>query len=273
MDLFTPENVFWLSVLGVATGLFAGLLGIGGGVVMIPAFTLFFGLTNPHFVKGVSFTCMIFTSAASAVGHYRSGTMFPKVVKCLVPAALVGVVLGYLFGRMIPDWSFQVSLGAFLVYVAAMNAKSLIAREEPKGCAESEVSAGAASCLGLPMGVIVGVLGVGGGNVAVPCQQVFLKIGIKNSIANSSIAMIPAVLAGFFVSLGGAAACGDYAPQPWWGAMAVAALMVPWLIAGAYGGARLTAILPVKAILLVFTAILVFTAAQMMWVGIRSAAG
>ncbi len=267
MEFLSAQNLAFLTVLGLITGLVSGLVGIGGGIIMIPAFTILFGIDNPQFIKGITFTCMIFTSASSAAGHYRSGNMFPGVVKRIVPTALAGVLAGYAMGRAIPPWSFEVLFGLFLLYVIAVNVRSLLARGEGICALEDEISKTRATLLGIPMGLVVGVLGVGGGAVLTPCQQVFLRMGLKNSIANSTVAMIPAVLVGFALSTGSAAVYGDFSPHPWWSAAAVSGVMVPWLIGGAYAGARLTAVIPVKAITAVFCVVLAATAGQMIYMG------
>lgn len=272
MNYFSPANLALFSLLGLVSGLFAGLLGIGGGVVKVPALTLLFGIANPLLVKGVTFTCMIFTSTAGALGHYRSGTLFPRVVKCLVPTALAGVILGYLFGRVIPPWSFQTAFGAFLFYVIWANLRKLLRRSGPdRVCAEEEVSSLGACGVGFPMGFIAGVLGIGGGSVATPCQQVFLDVGLKNAIANSAVAMIPMVFVGFLLSQASAFLHHDFAPHPPWTALVIAAVMVPGSVVGAYLGARLTAVLPVRWVRLVFVLLLAGTAARMIALGLEKA--
>ena len=271
MDLLSPQNLFWLGILGAVAGLLSGLAGIGGGIVMIPAFTILFAIGNPLYVKGITFTCMIFTTVSAAFGHYRSGNIYPKVVKSIVPAALAGVAAGYLLGRAIPAFGFEILFGSFLLYVIAVNVRSIVSKGEGRCALESEISAARAGLLGLPMGLIVGVLGVGGGAVLTPCQQVFLRMGIKNSIANSTVAMIPPVLAGFALSMGGALLYGDFGHRPWWSALAVSAVMVPWLMAGAYAGARLTVVVPVRIILAVFSVLLLVTAGQMIIRGVAAA--
>jgi uncharacterized membrane protein YfcA len=269
MDYFSIENLALFSVLGLVSGLFAGLLGIGGGVVKVPALTLLFHIANPLLVKGITFTCMIFTSSASALGHYRSRTLLPGVVRCIVPTALVGVVLGYLFGRAIPPWSFQVAFGGFLLYVIIMNTRKLLSRKATEGtCRDEDISRARACGIGLPMGLIAGVLGIGGGSVATPCQQVFLDVGLKNAIANSAVAMIPMVFVGFLISQASAFLYNDFYPHPPWTALVIAGVMVPGSVLGAYCGARLTAVLPVRIVRLIFVLLLCVTAVRMIHVGL-----
>ena len=101
MDL-QPQLILELAVLGICTGFLAGLLGIGGGMVMVPFLTFMLSLrgVNPDLtVKmaiATSMATIIFTSISSVRAHHKRGAVRWDLVKGLAP----GIVLGSMIGSM-----------------------------------------------------------------------------------------------------------------------------------------------------------------------------
>ena len=111
--------------IGFAMGLFGGMLGVGGSVIMIPALTFAFG-ENQHLYQAAAMICNFFVAFSSLFAHHRAQALVPSVLKCLIPAAVITVIAGValsnspLFAR---EKSYLLArlFGAFLFYVAAYN--------------------------------------------------------------------------------------------------------------------------------------------------------
>ena len=118
-----------------------------------------------------------------------------------------------------------------------------------------------AALVALPTGFLAGLLGIGGGLLAVPLQRRLLRIPIRTAIANSATIIIATSLIGAFVK--------NYAYATWhaqWTApLTLAAVLIPTAIVGSLGGSRLTHRLPVRAIKLAFLVLLVLASVRLMY--------
>src|SRR5690349_5198511 len=100
MSLLDPRLVAELALIGTCTGFLAGLLGIGGGMIMVPFLTIILthrGFPAEYTVKmavATSLATIAFTSMASVRAHHRRGAVLWPVVKVLAPGILVGSLLG-----------------------------------------------------------------------------------------------------------------------------------------------------------------------------------
>jgi uncharacterized membrane protein YfcA len=264
---FTLGAMLGLAALGLFSGVAGGLVGIGGGVIIIPALTILYQVENSMLMKAVTFNTMVFTAASSAWKHHRSGLIVPRAVSLLVGPALAGLLLGYFLGRLFPDVVFQALLGVFLLYVAGVNAVRLFrppGESETLEACRALLTPGRSTAIGAFMGFIAGILGIGGGSIAGPCMQVFLKMPLKNAIACSSLAMIPLTAVAVGLSLWSGLA-GDFAPSPWWTALAAAGFMVPGALAGGYLGAWLAKVLPDPWVRFLFASLIFVVAVRILW--------
>jgi len=84
--------------LGLVTGVLSGMLGVGGGVVMVPGMVLLLGV-DQHTAQGVSLAVVVLTAIAGAVTHYRQDNVKMDVVPLVAPGAvLFGLVGSWLAG-------------------------------------------------------------------------------------------------------------------------------------------------------------------------------
>jgi uncharacterized membrane protein YfcA len=113
------ENPVWSGLFAIATGVAAGLssvfFGIGGGIVMVPALSLLFAEFPFHAARATSLVTIIPTSAYGAFQHSRMGTVDPGAVKRLIPAGLIGAVVGVLVVNHLPARPCRLIFAAFLV--------------------------------------------------------------------------------------------------------------------------------------------------------------
>jgi uncharacterized protein len=239
---------FILLGIGLVAGCIGGMLGIGGSVIMIPAMTLFFGL-NQHLYQGAAMIVNFFVVLPAVYQHHRARAILWPVVKMAIPTAVLGVVAGVWLSS--GEWFHGANerylaglFGTFLLYEAINNLRRLAsARRLPdidEAAARKLPKWKTAAAVGLPAGLIGGLLGVGGGAVAVPMQQAFLKMPLRRAIANSATTII-------LVSVFGAV-YKNYtnlqAGIPLADSLRLAAFMIPSGMIGGFIGGRLAHTMP-----------------------------
>ncbi|HRO60337.1 MAG TPA: sulfite exporter TauE/SafE family protein [Burkholderiaceae bacterium] len=186
----------WLLLLGGFTGLAAGLLGIGGGMLMVPFLTML--LTARDFPLDIvvkvaiatSLTTILFTSLSSVRAHARRGAVRWDIAKTLAPGIVIGSLLGAQVAALMPGRLLAVAFG---VFVSLMATRMLVAQASQA----DRVLPGARGMAG--MGALIGALsalvGAGGGFITVP----FLtraNVRIHEAVATSAACGFPIALAG-----------------------------------------------------------------------------
>ncbi|HRX83628.1 MAG TPA: sulfite exporter TauE/SafE family protein [Phycisphaerae bacterium] len=263
-----------LCLIGFFAGVLGGLLGIGGSIVMIPAMTELLG-PQQHLYQAAAMIVNFFVVLPAVIQHHRAGAIMGGVVRRMAPMAVVAVVLGV--GAS--EWSVFRGRGqawlvllfaAFLCYVAVRNLLKLRRSEQhhaAEGAPFDPQRDGwkAALVAGLPTGFVGGLLGVGGGIVCVPFQNRFLNIPLRNAIANSAATILTLSLIGAFTKNW---ALATQHPQytvaeP----LKLAGMLIPTAMVGAWIGSRLTHVLPIRALRIVFTVFLFVAALRMAWHG------
>ena len=119
---------WWLAYIGLGffTGFFAGMLGIGGGLVMVPALTMMFAAQAGfppsevlHLALGTSMATILFTSLSSLRAHHQHGAVLWKVFTQITPGILLGTLLGTLFASKVPAKPLALFFSVFMALVAA----------------------------------------------------------------------------------------------------------------------------------------------------------
>jgi uncharacterized membrane protein YfcA len=183
-------------VTGLASGLLAGLLGLGGGVVVVPSLMFLFSRLGfaqdwvPHLAVGTSLATIIGTGGASILAHHRRGAVRWDLFARLAPWILVGAWTGSVVAGVLPEQWLQRLFGSFLVLVGV---RMLWQRQEsgargPSGRLRMEVA-------GVGIGTLSSLVGIGGGTLTVP----FLSrrgVDIRQAVATSSAVGLPIALAG-----------------------------------------------------------------------------
>ena len=255
-------------LIGLGGGLAGGLLGIGGSMVMIPLMTLLFG-PRQHLHQAAAMIVNFFVGAPAVFQHLRARAVMGIVVRQMGPAAAICVILGVLTSEL-PifrgDGTVYLTglFGLFLLSVAADDIRKGLGRRNA-GRTAGEISGKgpvrrSAWIVGVPAGFLGGLLGVGGGFIAVPLQRRLLGLPLRNAIANSA-AMIVALSA-----IG--AATKNYAlvtehGHHLWDSVRLALMLVPGAVVGSLIGSRLTHVLPVRIVHGVFTVFLLIAAGRM----------
>jgi len=108
-----------LVVLGLFAGSGSALLGIGGGVILVPVLNLFFGL-NIHEAIATSLTVILPTTFAGAMFHRKFDNIDVKALKFLIPTSLIGAVLGAIFANSLPSATLKMIFGIYLFIAAVL---------------------------------------------------------------------------------------------------------------------------------------------------------
>lgn len=258
-----------LATIGILMGLFGGLLGIGGSVVMIPAMVFAFG-ENQHLYQASAMICNFFVGVSSVMIHKKADVLMGDVIKWLVPAAALGIIIGVtisnssIFARN-NSYLLARVLGLFMIYVIVYNCLMF---GRPHGGADgfdtskTRRSVCLTALTGLLTGIAAGLLGLGGGTVCVPAQQLFLKMSLKRAISNSAATVAS-------ISLIGALYKNLTLPQHNIGvveSLKIAVVVVSVAVVGAFLGARLMHRLPQNIVRIIFILLMVAASWRMLTV-------
>ena len=249
---------------GAIAGFMAGLLGIGGGLVIVPALAVLFGRlgfpadTVMHYAVGSSLATIILTSIASLLAHHRRGSVLWPVVRSMVPGILLGALASAWLAKQMSSTGLALVFGVFVMLVAVqllIGAKPAPHRQLP--------GVAALGIAGSVIGLVSGLLGIGGGSLTVPFL-LWNRVDIRMAVGTAATVGLPIALAGTagFV-LGGLhanAQPGFNSGFVYWPAVAgIVLASIPM----APLGARLAHHLPRVALQRVFAVLLVIIGAKM----------
>ena len=206
-----PITLLAIALLGLIAGILGGLLGVGGSVIMLPGLVLLLGRETgeeQHLYQAAAMIVNVAVAYPAARRHAQAGVIRRDVLKWMLPLAVVFVLIGValsnlpVFRKDGALWLGR-ALALFLIYVVYTNARKLWAgyRASQKTAESSvppaasrqnqeRVTAFRAGSLGGLMGLIAGMLGIGGGALVVPMQQVWMRLPLKSCIGNSSAVML-----------------------------------------------------------------------------------
>jgi len=119
VDVASPTWIRWciLVVLGVLTGFISGMMGVGGGIFMVPMMVIFAGIAQ-HTAQGISLLAMIPASAVGAWTHWKAGNTQTSLLPGLIAGVLAGVYTGGSFAHLIPENGLRLVFTAILFYTA-----------------------------------------------------------------------------------------------------------------------------------------------------------
>jgi len=194
-------ELLWLALAimvgGVATGILAGLFGIGGGAVTVPVlYEVFRILDVPDAVRmqlcvGTSLAIIVPTTIRSYRTHQARGAVLPGVVRSWTLPALVGVGIGSIVAAFAPSSVFKL---AFVVVAVFVGAKFLFGRDTWRVADKLPGRAGMAA-YGLLVGLSSSLMGVSGGSVS-NIVQTLHGIPIHQAVATSAGLGVPITIAG-----------------------------------------------------------------------------
>jgi uncharacterized protein len=202
------DIVYSLEIGAVAAvaAILGSMLGLGGGVFLVPILTLFFGV-DPKFAVGASAVVVVTNSVVGSTNHLRIRFTNPRLAMLLQIATATGAIAGALYGVLADPRVIYIVFGAVLVYAAV----SMVVRSErrviapPPGAPDTlrlgaafrdpaikeeiayiPINVGWGMGVGVGAGVISGMLGVGGGVVMVPAMNLLMRVPVKAAVGTST---------------------------------------------------------------------------------------
>lgn len=256
-----------LLAAGAGAGVVAGLLGVGGGIVVVPVlFHLFTHLGIDEAVRmklavGTSLATIVATAWASARAHYKRGTVDREFLRAYGPPIVLGVLVGSATASLVRGPVLTGVFAAVALVVAAHiafgNPRWRLGEAPPQGLARWP--------LGGAIGALSAMMGIGGGTLTVPVMTLFgfpVHRAVGTAAAMGFVIGVPGTL-GFV--LGGFGQAGLPPFSLGYVSLAGLALIAPTSMLCAPYGARLAHRLDTKALRRVFAVFLGFTSLRMFW--------
>jgi len=195
MDL---QSVLLLLGAGMVTGFFAGLFGVGGGIILVPILLYYFqsigvsSLVATHITFGTSLLIIVFTSASSAHRHWRNGHVVWKAVLWIGLSSVIGAWVGSWVAAGLQGKELQ-QIFAVVVVVAAL--RILIPLRKPDGQTHANTGLPGLIGTGTFVGGISSLAGVGGGVFSIPLMYSLLRFPLMKALGTSSAAIVLTALA------------------------------------------------------------------------------
>jgi len=184
-------------ITGAIAGVLAGLLGVGGGIVIVPALLWSFNhldIATNHTMQiavGTSLATIVITSLSSIVAHQKHGAILWNVVRYLTPGLLAGAVFGAIIADYLPTYTLQI---VFAIFVLLLGLRMILAgATSPQRRLPGRTGMNA---VGFIIGSLSAVVGIGGGSLTVPFLAYCNIKKIHHAIATSSACGFPIAIAG-----------------------------------------------------------------------------
>ncbi len=189
---------FWLLYLvtGVIAGFLAGLLGIGGGLVIVPVLAFIFTAQHfpagqvMHLALGTSLASILFTSVSSLRAHHTHDAVNWQVVRGITPGIIAGTLGGTVVAAQLSTAFLKAFFVVFLYYVATQ----MIMNIKPKPSRELPGAMGLFSA-GSVIGAVSSLVGIGGGTLSVPFMT-WCNVRLHQAVGTSAAIGFPIAAAG-----------------------------------------------------------------------------
>lgn len=213
-------------LIGLAAGCFGGLVGLGGGIIMIPLMTGLLKLTQRQ-ANGTSIAVVVCTGVTGTAAYALRGDVDLIAASLLAATAMITSNLGARFAHGLPDWQLKRGFGAFLALVTILLLSKPFLPALP-GLSSGWPEIATLLATGAFTGFLSGMMGVGGGTIMVPV--LILLIGHSQHLAQgtSMLAMVPIGLVGSATHW----KLGNLQPR-----------LLPWMIPGAVIGTAAASLL------------------------------
>jgi uncharacterized protein len=235
-------------MVGLVAGGLGGLVGVGGGVVMVPLMTevLKFRQQEAH---GTSLVAVVFTAIPGSIVYYLHGSADVSASVLLAAMALMTVRMGANYCCILPEATLKRYFGLFLIFLSLLLIVKPFLPQMVDGSSPAWIRWAVLVVLGALTGFISGMLGVGGGIFMVPMMVLFVGIVQHTAQGVSLLAMIPASMLGAWTHWRRGNTRTSILPG-----------LVIGVLAGVYAGGSVAHVMPEMELRLIFTALLVYTA-------------
>ncbi len=261
------QTTFWLAtyvVSGALIGFLAGLLGIGGGMTLVPVLSALFAAQalapdhTVHLALGTGMASVMFTSSASVREHHRHGAVDWRIVSRLAP----GMVAGSLLSTLASGWLPQRVLALTFAAIVFVGATQILLGRKP-AASRALPGPAALTAIGLVIGALCGLVAAGGTFLTVPLM-LFCGVPMHTAIGTAAALGIPTAVIGTIGYIWSGWYVADLPPYTLGFVLlpALAALVLASILTAPMG-ARFAHRLPVATLKRVFACLLYLLAAKM----------
>ncbi len=195
-----------LMIIGAFAGVLAGLLGVGGGIVLVPAFFYAFqtlGYEGPHLMQmclATSLATIIVTSLRSVHSHNKKGAVDWAILRTWAPGIVIGAILGMLLVAQLRTNTLQIIFGTLALivglYMGFGRAHWRVGQAMPAGVVRATLSPA--------VGFLSVLMGIGGGSFGVPLMSLY-NTPIHRAVATAAgfgvLIAVPSVIGFLFVDM------------------------------------------------------------------------
>jgi len=205
--------------LGAVVGFLAGLLGIGGGLIIVPVLLVLLPLAGVNeqalmpMVLGTSLAAILLTSSSTLFMHHRLGNIPRPILPYILSGVGLGALIGSYFADTIPSHLLKLFFACFVII---MSLQMWLGSKKADGCADTlpDIPSSKLTAVSGLIGSLSSLLGIGGGVLLVPYLTSVTKLDMRRAIGASSAA-------GFVVSL-----MGSFGYM--WSGLHTALTLPPW---------------------------------------------
>ncbi|MDH5696490.1 MAG: sulfite exporter TauE/SafE family protein [Dehalococcoidia bacterium] len=194
----TTAHIIILLVTGIGVGFAGGLLGVGGAFIMTPVqYLIFTGMGVPTDVAiklafGTSLLVILPTAASGAWRHSKKGAVWWKVAIVMGSCGLITAFSGATLATHLPGTGLRIAFGT----INLASGIGMLTYQPPQIEEETRGNPWLWAAWAIPIGIVTGIIGIGGGVLMVPVMVLALRFRMHNAIATSLAVMI-------FTSAGG----------------------------------------------------------------------
>lgn len=264
-----PFHVVILLLLGLGAGIFGGLLGIGGSVIMIPVLGFILGWPF-HLAQAAAMTVNPAVALTAAIRHRKAMNVSVNTLKKVLPVSIICISFAAWLSNQLQAAYLEGGFGLFLVWVLwdqleALRPKN--ANQENQKSGDYKATWPRASLTGGITGTTAGLLGIGGGLIQVPLLNRVCKLPLRKAIGTSSAIMFITALIGATVKdISLSEIIAESETNMHAGYAVIGALwLIPGALMGGWIGAKLSTSMPIKAIRIVFALLVAWAAFKMFY--------
>lgn len=258
------------ALLGMGAGTLAGMLGIGGGMVIVPGLFYLFSLMDlpgyslMHLAAGSAMCIMIFTSASSTFSHHIRGDVNWEIFGRMIAAIGVGVLLGNLISNRLDTHWLEIIFGVFLLFVSV----KILLDWRPAFEETSYPPLVLMAAVGTLIGFKSGILGIGGGAISVPFL-LYCGLPMNKASGTSASFTLPIAIVGTISFLLFSQGYTDIAWATGYIYWPAVALVAPFTVLGAPIGTKLSHTISPQHLRRIFGLLLVVIGLRMFGGGIQ----
>jgi uncharacterized membrane protein YfcA len=260
LPLLTPDNAIWILLSGGAAGFLGSMLGVGGGIILVPILVLVFHVPI-HFAIGTSIMTVIATSSMAGTFNLERGTVNIRLGMLLEVATALGALAGGTLAGSMKGPVLTTIFGAILPPIALLMWRKGVQANSSTPPSETGYKMRRlplAMGLSLGAGTVSGLLGIGGGIIKVPAMTVFCNIPAKIATATSTFMIGVTAVASAFLYFGR----GQVRP-------ALTAVVVLGVLSGSAAGTQVAKRLHSHQVIRLFALLILAASVQMLYRGLR----